>query len=289
MKKGRSPNYPSITFEDALLRVRKVYQENHNYSSSKEVVAQSLGYTSINGGSLTMIGALKAYALLESVDDGLKVTENAISIILLPDDDPSRLQCINESIFHPDIFNEIKEKYSDNTLPSDTHLKHFLITSKGYLVKAADGVIRVYRANLEFVNALNEKYNIGMKSTPPQSSESATQQQVFVLPQKFYGGGQGIPTQAQLFTDTPAASEPTGSNQELKFRLSSDSDVKLIFRGEVTQEAVTKLVKLLELSMDTFPNQADLRATALETPIKKLERNFTAEESNDPEFDFSQG
>jgi hypothetical protein len=64
------------------------------------------------------------------------------------------------------------------------------------------------------------------------------------------------------------ASEPASSNQELKFRLSADSDVKLIFRGDVTQEAVTKLIKLLELSMDTFPTQASLPIT---TSINRIE------------------
>jgi hypothetical protein len=281
MKKGRSPNYPAITFEDALARVRRVYSENHNYTSSKEVIAQSLGYTSINGGSLTMIGALKAYDLIESDGDGLRVTANAVSIILLPEEDASCVETINACVFHPDIFKEIREKYTDNILPSDTHLKHYLITTKGYLAKAADGVIRVYRANLEFVNALNEKYNADMKSTALQSKEVSTQQPLLIpLPSKFYGGGQAMPMHDYSSGSTSELSESPNPNQELKFRLSPDSDVRLIFRGEVTQEAVTKLMKLLDLSMDTFPTQASLRAPALEIPIKKLEEKFPSDDDD---------
>lgn len=259
MKKGRSPNYPRITLEDALSKIKRVYEQNHNYTAGKEVVAKSLGYTSINGGSLTMFGALKAYDLLESEGEGLKVSNAAVDLILLPQEDERWYENFNHCLSSPEIFREINEKFDGSALPSDSLIKHFLVSVKGYLEKAASEVIRVYRANIEFANSIGEKYNFSVK---PESANKdiPSQQPIIISPSanKFYRGGYARPIQENVFSDKFESNEPTNSNQELKFRLSSDSDVKLIFRGEVTQQAVTKLIKLLELSMDTFPSETDL-------------------------------
>jgi hypothetical protein len=41
--------------------------------------------------------------------------------------------------------------------------------------------------------------------------------------------------------------------------------VRVIFSGEVTQEAITKLVVLLEASKDTYPTQDELKQAAAES------------------------
>lgn len=284
MTVGRSPNYPRIALEEGIEKIKIVYQKQHTYPTDKEVLAKNLGYGGINGGSQSMVAALLSYGLLSKVDNNLKVSDEAVSVIELPDDSPVRFETIQQLATTPFIFANLEETYRDK-LPQNELIRHFLI-KKGFLSKAADEVIRIYHANLEFVNTLKAKYNTRMSSTP-QSSETSAQQPVFVLPQKFYGGGQPLPTQAQLFGDMSETSELTNSNQELKFRLSSDSDVKLMFRGDVTQEAVTKLIKLLELSMDTFPSQQDLKIASSTIPrLNKKEEPALSEESLENAFDF---
>jgi len=61
MAKIRSPHYPSQTLEEAIQRVEQVYNLEHTHPSPRNVVAQGLGYTSLNGASLSVIATLTRY------------------------------------------------------------------------------------------------------------------------------------------------------------------------------------------------------------------------------------
>ena len=50
------------------------------------------------------------------------------------------------------------------------------------------------------------------------------------------------------------------NSESLQFKISEDAETKVLFRGRVTQEAIDKLVKLLQLSKDTYP-KARIAAT----------------------------
>ena len=63
--KPRSPNYPALSLQKALDFARKLYAVNHLHKASAEVVSKALGYTGLNGSSLTAIAALKKYGLIE--------------------------------------------------------------------------------------------------------------------------------------------------------------------------------------------------------------------------------
>jgi len=53
--------------------------------------------------------------------------------------------------------------------------------------------------------------------------------------------------------------------KQLRFNISRNSEAHVIFSGPVTQEAIDKLAKLLELQKDTFPTKEELE-TATGTP-----------------------
>lgn len=155
---ARSPNYPQLNLTEAIERVKQVYKAGHTHKADKEVVAKSLGYSSLNGASLAVIGTLKRYGLLQDEGDGLKVSDEAVAIIGLPKGDAERARAFRAAAFAPQLFAEMHETYGDH-LPGDVHLRHFLIKKK-FLPKAADEVIRVYRDNLELVADETEGYNI---------------------------------------------------------------------------------------------------------------------------------
>lgn len=279
MALGRSPNYPRTSLEEALEKTREVYTQQHIYAADKEVLSKNLGYGGINGGSQAMIASLSAYGLLTKEGEGLRVSDDAVSILELPVDSSQRVGLIKTLANKPDVFAELDTEYGEK-LPQNELIRHFLIKKK-FLPKAADEVIRIFRANLEFVNELDNKYNKDMKSSATQTAEIVGRT---VTPAKMYGGGYGVPIQEKLFGEVFEPSEPTNSNQELKFRLSADSDVRLVFRGDVTQEAVTKLIKLLELSMDTFPSQASLPTKVVKE--LKTKDNVSVNEVQEIESDF---
>ena len=130
MPKHRSPNCPQITFLEAIEKGRKVYQKEHTHATPNTVVAADLGYTSLNGRSLTQLGALRQYGILEGSGDALRVTDDAV-VYFEMDDGPEKDAAIQRMIFAPTLFAELKENLTH--LPSEGNLRHSLIT-KGFLL-----------------------------------------------------------------------------------------------------------------------------------------------------------
>lgn len=238
--KGRSPNYPRLPLVEALDRLKQVYAAIHTYPADKEAIIESLGYSGMSGRALTVLGTLRRYGLLRSEAKGqLRVSDEAVSILELPKGTPERLEALKEAAFTPGLFSELHNEFPDR-LPNDSALKHYLI-KKGFMPKAAAGIIPVYRANLELVEEETSGYNQPMptaESSPdaistrfrPTSQANVVEANKKFLPQWVYN-----------------------------FRLSRDTEATVTFiGGEVTQEAVDKLSELLEVQKDTFPTKAEL-------------------------------
>jgi hypothetical protein len=177
----RSPNYPSMTLEEAVEKTRAVYQQEHKNAAARQVVAAALGYNGLNGASLSRIAALSSYGLLEKAGSGsLKVSPDAVSILVLDEGHPTRTAALQKLAFTPKLFAELKQKFG-NELPSNINLKHFLIQEKDFLPKAADEVIRIYRENLELVTEAGEPYDGGENADtgerPPMQQQQRTSEQ----------------------------------------------------------------------------------------------------------------
>jgi hypothetical protein len=166
----RSPNYPSLTLEQACEKAKKVYEQEHTHPAAREVVAQALGYGGLNGAALAVIGAITAYGLVEKVGTGtLKISPDAVSVFELDEGHPQRNEALDRLAFNPKLFDELRDKFGAEP-PSDVNLKHFLIQEKEFLPKAATDVIRVYRANLELVSDENEAHNGGDIQPKPKGN-----------------------------------------------------------------------------------------------------------------------
>lgn len=213
MAKMRSPNYPSLTLKDAIGRVKRVYDSEHTHAAPREVVAKALGYNSLNGTSLSILGTLIRYGLLEkSGKDGLKVTADTVTALELDENHPDRLDALTRLAFKPALFAELDERFG-NELPSDVNLKHYLIQQKSFLPDAAEAVIRVYRENLELVtqeNAPDNGDDSQSKGEPPP-----VQQQNQRINQPPFGGASATPPPA-----------PAKGIYEFSFPLSFQRNVK---------------------------------------------------------------
>ena len=152
MAKQRSPNCPQITFADAIERGRKVYDKEHTHPAARLVVAGDLGYSGMNGRSLTLIGALRQYGILEGSGDALRVSPDAIAYFEL-DDGAEKTAAMRRMALAPDLFAELS-KLHVHSLPSDGNLRHELV-QRGFTSKAADDVIKVYKANVQLAKGKN--------------------------------------------------------------------------------------------------------------------------------------
>ncbi len=257
MAKTRSPNYPQISLPVAIDRARVIYGEEHLHKASEDTIAHDLGYSGLNGRSIGIISALKKYGLIEGIEDGFRISDDAQAILEFTPQTPERMEALKKAAFSPALFHDLFEEFGE-TLPSEANLRQFLIKRKFHPDKA-DEVVRVYRDTLELVTQEERNYNAfhdAAKSKGESRPAGETRMREANL------RSPNAQELAQIF-HPPVP----GEGKELRFNISRDSEAQVIFRGPVTQEAIDKLAKMLELQKDTFPTTAEL-ATAETSDIE---------------------
>lgn len=241
----RSPNYPQLSLPDAIEKVRTVYKAQHTAKADQHKVAELLGYRSLNGRSMGVLSALKKYGLLQGTGESLSVSHDAVIIIERQQGHPDRVEALRKSALTPPLFAELYEIFQGQ-IPEDEDLRIDL-AAKGFSRTATNEITRNYRETMELVSSEAGGY------TSETALEITPKQEVLPMPSLSRS------TDAHGFTDvrprTPVYPivEPE-EDQELRFKISADSEARVIFKGEVTQQAIEKLIKLLDLSKDTFPS-----------------------------------
>lgn len=269
----RSPNYPQISFPDAVERIRRIYQKEHTHVTKDETFAKDLGYSGLNGASAGIVSALRKYGLLEGVKDNSKVSNDAVAIIELPSDEPQRVQAIRRSAFRPALFSEFFEKYG-NRLPSDSNLRYTLLQKK-FHPRTADELIRSYRETLEFVESEAPDYNEMETEAISDQEESPVQ----TLPQQTKGASQPLTfayagansLSSFLPSQLPTEEKPM---KKLTFLTLEADEAVLLLPSNITQESVDLIATLLAAQKVVFPTKAQLQAqtaVAHPEPILSLE------------------
>ena len=224
MAAHRSPNCPQITFEEAAQKGRRVYDKEHTHSAPKAAIAEDLGYSSISGSSLSMIGALRQYGILEGNSEALSVTDDAVAYFEL-EDGPERSDAMIRMIFNPPFFAALRQQFGDN-LPSESNLKHHMI-KEGFLPKAAEDVIQVYRANMQLVAGASKRY----------TTEGSVPQELAIM------ATQPIPAL------TPIASQISPSIYSFSYPLSPDAKADLQIRGAVGVDELEMLRDHIDMTI----------------------------------------
>lgn len=239
MAGDRSPNYPIISLADAVGRVQLIYEKERQHPADKLVVAKALGYGSLNGLSRSIVSALVKFGLLTETKDQLKVSMEALDILLHSAGEPERVAAIQRAAYMPPLFSELRATF-DNSLPSDENLRAFLV-KKGFNPNTVSNVIRAYRDTVLFANQETAQ---GPEAREAREPEAAA-------PTKLPG----------TITMFPATPLPARDELELAFNLAPNCHAKIVLTGEVTRAAIEKLQAFLSLSMDTFPTAATAPAT----------------------------
>jgi hypothetical protein len=246
---NRSPNYPQMSIEQAIIRVKKVYAIEHTHSVPEMSVAVDLGYSTLNGSSKSVISALKKYGLLAVSGGELRVSEDAIAISELPAGNYERSEAVRRCALRPIIFRELHERYGDSKLPSDASIRHFLI-GRGFESDGANQVIRFFKETLEYLS----------KEAPELTIDSAEDEDVIAeLPidhQAQRPAGYPNANLKPLISDS-GRTVPNNNQSlcQLRFQISPVCMADITFTSDVTQEAISKLIALLELSKDVYPSQ----------------------------------
>ena len=243
---SRSPNYPQMNIVQAVERVKKVYAEEHTHSVPDQSIASALGYSSLNGTSKVVLSALKKFGLLVATGDGFRVSQDAVAIIELTADDPTRIVALHKSALRPPVFKQLYEKYGTD-LPSDASLRHYLV-GLGFESDAANQVVRFYKETMNFLDTQG----------PIKAEESAPEREAEAgKPAVKNNISNAVAGDVSEKPVSPQHSPPL-SNSQFRFQVSSDCFAEVSFTAQITQEAIRKLISYLELSMDVYPSQSRL-------------------------------
>ncbi len=155
--KGRSPNYPILGLEEAIKRVRVLYDKERKAQIRREVAVSAWGYKALSGSALRTLSSVKQYGLIEG--SGSSVRASNLAVMILHGNQESRQIAIKQAALKPRLFMELlTEDFSDG-LPSDEGLRAYLITEKDFMgPEAADKCISSFRDTIEFAKLKEGEY-----------------------------------------------------------------------------------------------------------------------------------
>jgi len=167
IKKDRSPNYPKLPLEQSIELVKKLFDRIGKAKVKPEVAIGPLGYTGLNGSSLTTLGALTAYGLLDRTrGEGppvLGVSALAIKLIH-PINEAQLVESRREAALNPKVFGELFSS-GFNHVSEDVLCKHLI--QNGFTEDGANKAASVFVANVLFSKLDSESSIFGVQDTKP--------------------------------------------------------------------------------------------------------------------------
>ena len=244
----RSPNFPSMSLGDAVEAVKKVHATEGRSKVPRLSVVKPLGYTSINGRSLSVLGALKAYGLIEGRADELRISQEGFILANAPADSPEYREALLASFRAPSAFQRFTEE--DEAASSDT-LK-WKLQKGGFQGDSAERLVRVYRESRELVNATrgldesagsDEEISDEWPAVSPLPSGLASK--LFEPPKR--GEQKATPSPN---TVSPELNISVHERVLQSGMLSKSASFRLVVSGQIGVPEIERLVKKLEMDKD---------------------------------------
>ncbi|MDB5700136.1 MAG: hypothetical protein JWL66_335 [Sphingomonadales bacterium] len=235
--KARSPRYPRISLLTAVGYANQLYRGVHRNSVDSDTAYRVMGFSGKNGASATALGALRQFGLVAGLRGKLKVSDLALRIFE-PSDRSEYLEAIQEAAKLPDIFADIHAHFPDGVPPSDDPVRSFLIRTRNFSRSGADDCINSLRASfleLEHENGGNSSLSTGATSVAGPVSPSLIQ--TIESPE------------VQKATLELQSSSPS---EFVRIPLTKDCTAELRFSGPISDQAVIRLLKYIELMKDVW-------------------------------------
>ncbi len=155
----RSPNFPALSLEDAIEKVRKIYDFDKRNQASLVSVLKHLGFgEKLSGSAGRVLSAMRQFGLLEETAGKYRVSDLAFKILTLSDASSDRRSAITEVAQKPALYRDLLSEYVDG-LPSDTTLKDYLVAEKGFNPASVENFIRAFKETIEFAKLPQGAYN----------------------------------------------------------------------------------------------------------------------------------
>lgn len=153
-KTMRSSAYPFIPLGMAIQRAKEFWDKERRSAAPIHAAVSHWNYSEKSSGGKQTIAALLQFGLLADegalADRTVRLTPEAIDILLMPPDDPRRAQLIKKAAKAPKIFAELLSKATDGELPSDQTLTYYLVREKNFNPNTVKDFIKSFRETIRF-------------------------------------------------------------------------------------------------------------------------------------------
>jgi hypothetical protein len=242
-RRDRSPNYPSLTFSEALTATKKIWDQDKRHPVSVTLAAQHLGYKQENGVTIPMMASMKRYGLLIPAGKDLRVSDDANTIFLYGQDTPEGLAVIKRLAMLPALFTQVLEKFPDG-LPSDANLRARLQDEWGFASpKAADKFIESLRQAV----ALTSKDGVAGSDQVVDNGVQVNEEQPMTHTQETaLRTPPAASTQSRSSIPHPMSSSPQSGTQSRPWNLGGGAIMTVTIPNTLTQKNIEKLRKYVE-------------------------------------------
>jgi hypothetical protein len=212
----KSPRAPSISLDEALERVLRIYEKEKRHAAPTEVVVQDMGYKSANNGAaLAVLASIRYYGLLEKPQEGkLAVSKEFESYQYAPDDEVKR-GLLLKWLRSPQIFADLIDRYPGG-FPSDKNLR-FDLMDHGFSPASADSVVSVFRRSIEFVG-----FDGGVSTTAVEANPEALTEPM------AYGRTDSNSLRPKIESQTPSSESQNEGDDKIPVRLTEGRKAWLI-------------------------------------------------------------
>jgi hypothetical protein len=163
MSTDRSPRFPVIGLPEAVKHVENLFDGEGRSVVAAKVAVTRFGYTTLNGNSTKVLGAMRKYGLVEDAPNGVKVSPDGIVIAAHKKNPfhPDRTAAVRRAADRVELFGTIQKDFGVS--PSEPNLIAQLI-GRGFTPDGASRAARSYRATMALVGAPNADYPSGQEA-----------------------------------------------------------------------------------------------------------------------------
>jgi hypothetical protein len=151
----KSPNYPSMSFQEAISKAKILYEKDGKVGAPKKSALEHLGYKVESGASARTLSALRKYDLIADQNGRIVLTQHAIDLLVYPKESERYRAAIKHCSLSPKIYRTLWDEYG-NGFPSDQTLKAELIDRHNFNPNQVAGFLKDFKNTIEFAGLSSE-------------------------------------------------------------------------------------------------------------------------------------
>lgn len=251
----RSPNFPQLSLGEAIDNIKLVYQREGRSKMPRLSAVKPLGYTSINGRSLGVLAALRAYGLLDGRGDDVRVTEDAITILNAPKGSAERNEALTRAFENPPAFAGLRSKEEASAETLRWHL-----IKANFRDDAADKLIKVFLESRDLVNAEIGAYISTVPTSEVDEPVTGFKPSIDDMMNQLMPPPGGAKQQAEASRDPGAGQQglAMGAHERIlqSGMLSKTASFRVIVSGPVGVPEIDRLIQKIEMDKDILADDA---------------------------------